>query len=270
MGERQQQMKDLATELGPPHKTKGFPWREGAQPAEPNDAFEQLMDNLWRPCMTVVGCEGLPAPAVAGNVLHPEVSLKLSFRIPPLVDNDKAAQALKELLEKDPPYGATVSYEVKQGANGWNCPEIKENLEVAVATACEEYFEGKPLGFSGGGATIPLLEMLQQMFPSASLLCTGACGPDANMHGPNEMLHIGYVKKFTACISMILGIIDIQENRDWDEMCSAQKTCSPCSSPSGSPRSQRSPRLSPKFRPNDPRYCFRKPDMPVGVCMCCL
>merc|ERR1711920_1073489 len=122
------------------------------------------------------------------------------------------------------------------------------------------------LGFTGCGGTIPLLEMLQQMFPSASLLCTGVVGPDSNMHGPNEMLHVGYTKKFTACISLILGIIDIQETRDWGASAAypegvpcpdgateaAYRARSPSSasagsSPLGSPRGLRSPRLSPKF-----------------------
>mmetsp|Transcript_45787 Transcript_45787/g.109723 ORF Transcript_45787/g.109723 Transcript_45787/m.109723 type:complete len:564 (+) Transcript_45787:96-1787(+) len=269
--ERQHQMKALAEEFGPPHKTKGYPWRTGAHPEDPDAAFDQYADNFWRPCMCVVGFEGLPSPALAGNVLYPSVKMKLSFRIPPLVDNDSAAKALKEVLEKDPPCGATVKYEVKQGANGWNMPEIKENLEVAVATAAETYFEGRPLGFTGLGGTIPLLEMLQRMFPEASLLCTGVLGPDTNMHGPNEMLPVAYTKKFTACVALIMGIVDIREKKEWPAdvpVPDKAHSRSPKSSPSNSPR--RSPRLSPKFAPGSPRFCFSRPDLPVGQCGCCL
>lgn len=46
----------------------------------------------------------------AGNVLRPESSLKLSVRVPPHVDAAAAAQALKETLEKDPPYGAAGNF----------------------------------------------------------------------------------------------------------------------------------------------------------------
>jgi len=274
--ERQQMCKDLADAFGPPHKNRNYPWRPGAGPSDPDAAFEQYLDNLWRPCLTVTGFEGLPETAVAGNILFPGVKMKLSFRIPPLVDNDKAAKAVKEALEKDPPCGASVHYEIKQGANGWNAPEVKEDLEVAVATACETYFGGKPLGFTGIGGTIPLLEMLQCMFPEANLLCTGVLGPDTNMHGPNEMLPIDYTKQFTACVALIMGIIDIKENTSWPEDVpkpDKDHVRSPkSSSPASSPRSPggKSPKLSPRRNPGAPRFCFARPDVPVGQCPCCL
>jgi len=267
--ERQQMCKELAEQFGCPHKTKGYPWRPGAHPQDPDGALEQYLDNLWRPCMCVTGFEGLPEVALAGNVLSSGVRMKLSFRIPPLVDNNKAAQALKEVFEKDPPCGAAVRYEVRQGADGWNAPEVKEDLEVAVATACESYFDGRHLGFTGIGGTIPLLEMLQGLFPAANLLCTGVLGPDTNMHGPNEMLPMEYTKKFTACIAMIMGIIDIKPS--WPEDVPVpDQDHSRSPSPRGSRSPKRSPRLSPKRVHGAPRFCFTRPDIPVGMCSCCL
>ena len=64
------------------------------------------------------GANGLPSLDNAGNVLRPYTALKLSLRIPPMVNPEAATRALKNLVEKDPPYGARVNFEPEQGAAG--------------------------------------------------------------------------------------------------------------------------------------------------------
>jgi di/tripeptidase len=43
------------------------------------------------------------------------------------------------------------------------------------------------------------------MFPKAQFLITGVLGPKSNAHGPNEFLHIDYVKKLTGCVAAVIA-----------------------------------------------------------------
>src|SRR3954469_1100767 len=86
-----------------------FPTHAGVEPMS-RDNVELILNRTWRPTLAITGAEGWPAIGRAGNVLRPFTRLKLSLRIPPRVDADPAAQAIKVALEKDPPYGAKVSF----------------------------------------------------------------------------------------------------------------------------------------------------------------
>ena len=56
-----------------------------------DDPYELLLNSNWRPTLSVTGAEGLPSLQNAGNVLRPFTTLKLSFRLPPGVDAQAAA-----------------------------------------------------------------------------------------------------------------------------------------------------------------------------------
>ena len=152
----------------------------------------------------MIGADGLPAIADAGNVLRPRTSLKLSLRLPPPVDGAAAAKALKRLLEADPPHGATVRFESDEGATGWNAPPTAPWLERALDEASRKFY-GKPAAAMGEGGTIPFMAMLGKHFPEAQFLITGVLGPHSNAHGPNEFLHIPYATKLTACVATVLA-----------------------------------------------------------------
>jgi len=49
------------------------------------------------------------------------------------------------------------------------------------------------------------MTLLCEKFPAAKFLVTGVLGPESNAHGPNEFLHIPYVKKLTQALSFIIG-----------------------------------------------------------------
>ena len=54
----------------------------------------------------------------AGSVLRPYTSVKVSMRIPPRLDAARATAALKAALEKDPPYGARVTFDGEKAGGG--------------------------------------------------------------------------------------------------------------------------------------------------------
>lgn len=180
-----------------------FPFVEGMQPAT-DDLAELVLNRTWRPQLAVTGVGGIPALDSAGNVLRPFTSVKLSLRVPPTLNGAQAGQFLKGLLEKDPPYGAQVTFTLEKDGSGWHAPALSPWLEQTVAEASEHYF-GAPAAYMGEGGSIPFMGMLGEKFPQAQFLITGVLGPHSNAHGPNEFLHIPTGKKVSMVVAEVVA-----------------------------------------------------------------
>ena len=140
----------------------------------------------------------------AGNVLLPSLTLKLSLRLPPTCDPTRAARAVKEALEHDPPYGAQVRFESGGATAGWNAPALAPWLEGSISLASRRIFDRDAVHVGCGG-TIPFMGMLGERFPCTQFFITGVLGPRSNAHGPNEFLHLDYAERLTACVSLVLA-----------------------------------------------------------------
>ena len=57
-------------------------------------------------------------------MLLPYTVLKLSFRLPPMVNAEEAAVAVKKELEADTPPLVKVEFDADSSMAGWNAPEI--------------------------------------------------------------------------------------------------------------------------------------------------
>jgi acetylornithine deacetylase/succinyl-diaminopimelate desuccinylase-like protein len=179
-----------------------YPWAV-SNPSPSESPYELLLNNTWRPVLTVTGAEGLPELVNAGNVQLPYATLKLSFRLPPTCDADDAAVTVKDILEADPPPLSQVQFSVDSTMAGWNAPPVADWLEASMHKASEAFF-GKPSMYMGTGGTIPFMGMLGETFPDAQFLVTGLLGPRSNAHGPNEFLHIETGKRLTSCVAQVL------------------------------------------------------------------
>ena len=165
---------------------------------------ELLTGKTWKPGLEITGIDGIPALQNAGNVLRPYTSATLSMRIPAHCDPEKAAQAMKQMLEKDPPYQAKVSFKIEKSSAGWDSPALAPWLEQACKEASQGYFNKDP-GYWGEGGSIPFMGMLGEKFPQAQFMITGVLGPHSNAHGPNEFLHIEMGKRLTGCVAYVLA-----------------------------------------------------------------
>jgi acetylornithine deacetylase/succinyl-diaminopimelate desuccinylase-like protein len=200
--ERIAQAKVAAQALGDQVYAK-FPFVKGMRPAA-SDLVELVLNRTWRPALSVVGFEGAPAPANAGNVLRPFTAAKLSMRLPPTVDAEKAAQRIADVLTRDPPYGAKASFSFEEPGTGWNAPKTAPWLETALEAASRTSF-GKPMAMMGEGGSIPFMAMLGAKYPEAQFVVTGVLGPNSNAHGPNEFLHIPTGKRVTETVAQVLA-----------------------------------------------------------------
>jgi acetylornithine deacetylase/succinyl-diaminopimelate desuccinylase-like protein len=200
--ERREQAREAAKVLEGEVFTK-FPWVPGARPVS-EDGAELVLNRTWRPALAVTGVDGMPALSNAGNVLRPFTTFKLSMRIPPRLDPKAGMKALKDALEKDPPYGAKVTFEGDKASVGWDAPPLAGWLSRAVESASKTFF-GQPAMAMGEGGTIPFMGMLGERFPEAQFLITGLLGPGSNAHGPNEFLHVPTGKKLTCTVASVIA-----------------------------------------------------------------
>ena len=199
--QRLTQAKTAARVLGDQVWNK-YPWHDGVT-AMSKDNTELMLNRTWRPALSITGARGLPDLDNAGNVLRPQTSVKISLRVPPTCDAQVATKKLKEILEKDPPYGAKVTFDGDKSAGGWNAPELAPWLEKSVDKASKTYF-GKEAVYMGEGGSIPFMGMLGKKFPKSQFLITGVLGPHSNAHGPNEFLDIPTGRKLTACVAQVI------------------------------------------------------------------
>ncbi len=199
--QRVAQAHKVAGILGNEIQTK-FPLHDGVVPIS-LDSTELILNRTWRPALSITGAAGLPALEDAGNVCRPMTAAKISLRVAPTCDVAMAGPLLKQLFEKDPPYGARVRFDAEEGAEGWDAPELSPWLERSVDQASKTFF-GKGAAYMGEGGTIPFMGMLGEKFPDAQFLITGVLGPQSNAHGPNEFLHIPTGKKLTCCVAQVL------------------------------------------------------------------
>jgi acetylornithine deacetylase/succinyl-diaminopimelate desuccinylase-like protein len=179
-----------------------FPFVVGARPMGEN-AAERVLARTWKPTLSVTGAGGLPELGSAGNVLRSHTALRLSLRLPPTLNGERATAVVKRALEANPPYGARVRFEAELPGQGWNAPPFAPWLERAMAEASRSYW-GRPAVFMGEGGTIPFMGMLGEKFPHAQFLITGVLGPGANAHGPNEFLHLPMAKRLTCAVAHVL------------------------------------------------------------------
>jgi acetylornithine deacetylase/succinyl-diaminopimelate desuccinylase-like protein len=200
--DRQTQAKQAAQILGDEVWSE-LPFAGSTKPMA-GDGAELILQKTWRPQLAITGMEGYPLPANGGNVLLPYSVAKLSLRVPPTGDAEKARAAVKKVLEDSPPYDAEVTFNAPRGENGWNAPTLAPWLEASFNKASNAAF-GKPVAYQGEGGSIPFMAMLGEKFPGTQFVVTGLLGPHSNAHGPNEFLHIPFAKKLSACIAAVVA-----------------------------------------------------------------
>lgn len=143
-----------------------------------------MLGRTWKPQLTVTGISGLPEAEKSGNVMAGQCTARVSLRIPPTFDPIHGEKELTEMLTHKPPYDAEVSFTNLTSGKGWNCPDYSDWLWKALNESSKEYFE-KPLLSFGEGGSIPLMGLLNEMWPKAQFIISGVLGPFSNAHGPN-------------------------------------------------------------------------------------
>jgi acetylornithine deacetylase/succinyl-diaminopimelate desuccinylase-like protein len=158
-----------------------------------------LYNRTWNPTFTLIGMDGVPNKSNAGNIILPEMTFRFSMRIPPYLKSDTTFNIVKNIIEKTPPYNAKVELNLVRSCDGWVMPYNDKLLSVIKQVTNDQ------LGYQGEGGSIPFMNMLSDKFPNANFIVTGVLGPNSNAHGPDEFLHLEYVKKLTVWLYRIVS-----------------------------------------------------------------
>ena len=180
-----------------------MPWVPGAG-AISKDPVQLIANSTWQATLAVTGADGLPPVSSAGNVLLPQLAFKLSLRLPPTCDSARAAAAVKQALEHDPPYAARVEFEYDPPADGWNAPSMMSWLEQSINRASETVYgkEAAPNRMRRHHSVHGNVRKADFHAPSSlSPVCLAHI---PNAHGPTEFLELEYAKQLTACVSIVL------------------------------------------------------------------
>ena len=164
-----------------------------------------IINSTWRATLAVTGADGLPPLGSAGNVLLPEVAFKLSLRLPPTCDAERATQRgqgdarARSAVRRAGELRGGVGHRRLECSGtsrpGWRNRSPRPRVR---STAGRRYT-------SAAAARFRSWACWAQRFPQTQFFITGVLGPHANAHGPNEFLHVDYAKKLTACVSLVLA-----------------------------------------------------------------
>ncbi|MEX2505108.1 MAG: M20/M25/M40 family metallo-hydrolase [Egicoccus sp.] len=161
------------------------------------DGRRTILERLWmRPTITPTGMD-VPATAAASNTLLAEVTAKLSCRLAPGQDPERALGALRDHLESNAPWGLHVEVTLGERNPAWVTEPGGEAWDAAVEAMTAAY--GREPAAMGCGGSIPFVEPFSEAFGGAPCLLVGVEDPGSNAHGEDESLHLEDFAK--ACLT---------------------------------------------------------------------
>jgi acetylornithine deacetylase/succinyl-diaminopimelate desuccinylase-like protein len=161
-----------------------------------------ILDRIWtKPAITVIGIDA-QSVAVSSNTLLPRAKAKISLRIAPGEEPERALELLRKHLLEHVPFGAEISFlDVELGrsfaadSSGWASEAATKSLSEAWGT------ESVNIGIGG---SIPFIAELTEVFPKAQILVTGVEDSDSRAHSPNESVHLEMLKKAMVAEALVL------------------------------------------------------------------
>ena len=148
-----------------------------------------LTDRLWaRPALAVLGIDA-PATANAAQKLVPVASARISIRLAPGDDAQRAFRAVQEHLRRHAPWGAEVTATPCRMGEPHSI-DVSGYAFEAFRRSCADTWGCGPLE-PGSGGSLPLVSALATAYPDAQLLLTGVEDLESNSHSENESVHLG-------------------------------------------------------------------------------
>ncbi len=157
-------------------------------------------ERTWhRPAVSILGMD-VPTTEQASNVLLPRARAKVSVRIAPGDDADKAYAAVVEHLQTHAPWGAHVQVQHGSAGEPFALDPVGDVYDLARRTFAEAY--GNEAVEAGIGGSIPFIAEFARTYPGATVLVTGVGDPASRWHGIDESLHLDMWEK--ACLAEAL------------------------------------------------------------------
>ena len=152
-----------------------------------------ITQRLWAgPAVSILSVDAPPV-AESINQLVPEARAKVSVRVAPGDDPERVMVTLARHLKEAVPWGATV--EVEQGASAHPFSLDTSGAAYEAFRTGLRHAYGRDAIRTGIGGSIPFVQAFSEAFPEAELVLTGASDPTSGIHGPNESLDLGELRR---------------------------------------------------------------------------
>jgi acetylornithine deacetylase/succinyl-diaminopimelate desuccinylase-like protein len=152
-----------------------------------------ISERLWaRPAVSVLGIDA-PRVREASNQLVPAASAKVSLRIAPEQDADRALDLLAAHLRDHAPWGVEV--QVDYGSAGGGLRLRTDGPGVRAMHRAMRAAYGRDVVETGSGGSIPIVPALVQTLPEAEILIYGASDHRSQYHSIDESVDLGDLER---------------------------------------------------------------------------
>ncbi len=162
-----------------------------------------LSERLWtKPAVSVLGIDA-PRVREASNQLVPVATAKVSLRLAPSDEPDRAMKALVAHLRSHAPWGVEVSVERGTGGKGFEVKTGGQIYEAASRAMAEAY--GRDVVEVGSGGSIPLVNVLAGTFPDAEILIVGASDELSQYPSVNESVSLAEIERASLAEALLFA-----------------------------------------------------------------
>ena len=181
-----------------------IPTYPGVNPLK-TDVKEAMINNRWEPTFILLGIDNCPQISENGFSAKKSMNVKVSMRIPPGIDVNKAVEALKTSINENTYLNTKVTCEIgnENISEGWELKNFSNRMTEILNQGSKEFF-GNEVIFRGEGGSIPFISYFQTKYPNCDIICTGVCGIDGNEHSANENLNLDAAKKMILVLCYML------------------------------------------------------------------
>lgn len=164
-----------------------------------------ISHRTWgQPAISILGIDA-PDVADAAHQLVPSARARISVRLAPGDDAQRAFVALEKHLYSHAPWGADVSIIHDHHSEPYYIDTSGSAFE-AFRRSCFDTWNRAPLE-PGSGGSLPLVAALAEVYPDMALLLTGVDDPESNSHSENESVHLGELQKCCVNEAILLGYL---------------------------------------------------------------
>jgi acetylornithine deacetylase/succinyl-diaminopimelate desuccinylase-like protein len=177
----------------------------GARPGleAAGDPARSVWERLWlRPALTVLGIDSHPIDG-SSNQIVAEAAARISVRLAPTQDPDRALATLRAHLGRRVPWGLEWSFEPDWGAPGWSCEPTGWAFDAARRALTAGF--GRPPVVMGVGGSIPFVAPFAAAFGGIPALLLGPADPTSRIHGEDESLHLGDWRNLVVSEALLLA-----------------------------------------------------------------
>ncbi|MGZ8599850.1 MAG: M20/M25/M40 family metallo-hydrolase, partial [Actinomycetota bacterium] len=162
-----------------------------------------IAERLWsKPAVSVLGIDA-PRVREASNQLVPVASAKVSLRLPPEEDPQRARGLLATHLREHAPWGVEVTVDEGEAGRGLRLPSDGPAF-AAMERAMHAAYGRTPVRVGSGGS-VPLVPALADAFRDAEILIYGVSDEKSQYHSINESVDLADLERATLAEALLFS-----------------------------------------------------------------